>query len=637
MAQVTRNFAVKHQRGSVLIISLILLVAATVLTLTSVQSSIMHERMTANSYSKEAARLAAEAGAFRAREWINDLTLNEWNNWKANPAQALPWHTDPISVINDKKGIPLSSVAVPFMNDNSIFWIDPTELDFSNPEFAVIRVMGGVKPAVDAELQAVATISLRVSPPQSESSMDQAPFDKGLIGCEGIHINGGGRIDSFNSDLAGYGADFFDSDGTILQNSLRSNVTIGTIADGATATLDGGAQVYGSLAITGDLNIHNYTVHGNVHADGNVNADGNVKGDLAAVGNVTIGGASTQEGSVQSGGSVDVFGRLYGDLAAQGDIVFSGSSQAAGVDVQSGGNVAMTWNGNPPASVTAAGVINSPMAKPSSYVENAQVSDVTVAPILDPSDVCDSIGLVDETGNPGQRFNDAWNHPDMKELTQDYFNPAAQNPYEQFGIQPVHNGMELFGSGKAPTNEFTVGETGADTFLRVDTNLMASGTLSAINIEGNVTLVVDGNFNLGGSTQLNISNDATLTLLITGQTSLSAGTNLSSTGPFVRGDGESATPAVQIFSTYNSDGNAQPGVEVGGSNNAHIAVYAPYSAVNLVGSGDIFGSVRSRFLNVSGGGAIHFDEALARVKGGSGRDDGEPIAASVISWFETVH
>jgi len=194
--------------------------------------------------------------------------------------------------------------------------------------------------------------------------------------------------------------------------------------------------------------------------------------------------------------------------------------------------------------------------------------------------------------------------------------------------------MELFGSGNSA---IALGEPDTEAFLRVDANLSPASTLSDINIVGNVTLVVDGNYNLGDRTQLNTADNATLTLLVMGQTTLSAGANLTSSGSIVRGEGSSATPAVQIFSTFQSNNDSVTGMTVGGNADTHVAVYAPRAAVNVVGGGDIFGAVRSRLLNISGDGGIHFDEALANVTEGGGNGGGTPTPASVNSWFETIN
>ncbi|HEY8666794.1 MAG TPA: collagen-binding domain-containing protein [Tepidisphaeraceae bacterium] len=65
-----------------------------------------------------------------------------------------------------------------------------------------------------------------------------------------------------------------------------------------------------------------------------------------------------------------------------------------------------------------------------------------------------------------------------------------------------------------------------------------------------------------------------------------------------------------------SSGGALPGtVNVGSSADLYASIYAPQSAVTLSGSGDIYGSVLSKSIDMTGTSAIHYDTALSGSSG----------------------
>lgn len=250
---------------------------------------------------------------------------------------------------------------------------------------------------------------------------------------------------------------------------------------------------------------------------------------------------------------------------------------------------------------------------------------MTISSLINDGETCDQLELRDpETDSPGKMFEDAWSNPSTVQ--------ASEWLKNNCGIKCIDDKakkLTLTGTGSSTS---TIGVSGQPLMLRVDKQLTTSGNLAGIRIEGDVTLVVDGDFDLGNNTQLQIAKDASLTLLVTGKTTLSGGSNLLGESPsFVRGDGDSKKAAVQLFSSYKDANNNQPGVFVGGANKSHVAVYAPLTAVRVVGSGEIFGSLRGRYVDIRGSGDIHFDEALDAVTRGTSGGAGEASPAAFRS------
>jgi len=674
-----------NQRGSVLIVALILMIGATLLTIAEFKSSMMQEKMTSNQYAKENARLAAEQGAARARAWINGLSVVDWNTWMADPVNNPAWSSDPESVsvatavaasggkVVDKsngnstehgkgkglhaegmgtgkgeyKGIPSTGSGSSFLVGGGLYWIDPSEIkqDPSDSDYALLTVHGAIKDDTSDKLLAEAELIVRARKPTQSTGTP----NPGVYACNALSLSGSGKIDSFDSRLGAYGDFFTNDDGGQEQNSLRTNVTISTISDQATGALSGSSPIYGDLIFTGpQLGMSGGTpVYGDIYAEGNISMDGSIgdldgdgtrDGTIYARGDVNFGTASAVQ-DVQAGGDVSVSGTINGELAAGGNIALDSSSNTSAVSAV--GNITIGATGTPPSSATAGGTVSWPdwwqwdaekQALTSNYQSNAGPTAPNIPSVYDPSKVCDDQGARDANGNLGEMFTNAMSGASsMADVIPDTDDNPPNGP--DYGISGNKgNGYSLSGPGTTG-NALELGAADTATQIHVDSNLTTSGDLAAININGDVTLVVDGNFNLGDNTQLNIQDGASLTLYVTGKTTLSAGTNMTSSN-FIRTDADgNPTPAVKIISAYQSSDQNDTGVEISGANDTDAVIYAPYAATNIAASGDVSGSVHTKYLNISGAGGFHYDEALG-VLGGSG--GGNPTPGKLTGWFETL-
>jgi hypothetical protein len=72
-------------------------------------------------------------------------------------------------------------------------------------------------------------------------------------------------------------------------------------------------------------------------------------------------------------------------------------------------------------------------------------------------------------------------------------------------------------------------------------------------------------------------------------------------------------------------------VKLAGQSVLYAAIYAPKATATFTGQADIFGSVITRNITVTGQGSIHYDEALKNQGGGGGAVTGYRM----ISWKES--
>lgn len=155
-----------------------------------------------------------------------------------------------------------------------------------------------------------------------------------------------------------------------------------------------------------------------------------------------------------------------------------------------------------------------------------------------------------------------------------------------------------------------LGEAGRETSLRIDKDLKTNGRLERLVVDGTLNLFVDGDFDLGDNTALEISKDAVLNIYVSGKVKLSAGSKLAlGAEDFMRQDSAGIErPAVSIYSDYQGSGN---GVNISGGNTTYAAIYSPGSNVNIGGGGSLYGGLRARNVSMSGGSRLEHVVGLA--------------------------
>lgn len=148
-------------------------------------------------------------------------------------------------------------------------------------------------------------------------------------------------------------------------------------------------------------------------------------------------------------------------------------------------------------------------------------------------------------------------------------------------------------------------------------SLPAFQPVSLVNVAGgDVVLVIDGDFITGnGGNNINgsvvIDDDSSLTVFVGGKVSLGSNVKMPVTQTFSSSD----RPTFSIFSSYESDG---VGVNVDGGGRVVANIYAPYTKASINSGGNLFGSVRAKFVDVSGDGAIVYPSNSSPETGNGG-------------------
>jgi len=153
-----------------------------------------------------------------------------------------------------------------------------------------------------------------------------------------------------------------------------------------------------------------------------------------------------------------------------------------------------------------------------------------------------------------------------------------------------------------------------------------------------VTIYLSGDTSLNGS--IKVEDGASLTIIT--EDEINMGSNGTITNVLdLDGDGvyeTESTAAVNsnneistiIYSGYDSDSNSDYGISVAGGNDSAFTAYAPEASINVSGGGDIFGSLRSDYLNVTGGAGVHFDENISDTTVG---DADSTLTPEITRWF----
>lgn len=298
------------------------------------------------------------------------------------------------------------------------------------------------------------------------------------------------------------------------------------------------------------------------------------------------------------------------------NITLSGSAKITG-GVVAGNNIVVKGNPAPPDSLAAGGKFDFPDwwgKQNQEAIKDYQDSEDGYKFV----EKCDNLGVL-EKGDKEQSYFDA-------KASELYVVGAAEwlkkrgldHYYKQTGKTFTLTG----GSGNKNASTSYLGEPGSETSLRVDRDLQSAGRLQRLVVDGTVNLFVEGDFDLGGNTSLEISKGAMLNLYVSGKVVLSAGSELAlGAEDFMRPDSNGLIrPAVSIYSAYQQAGN---GVTIGGSNDTYAAIYVPGSDAVITGSGALYGGLRAQNIAISGAGSLEHEPELADYNGGGSGDSDE--------------
>lgn len=427
-----------------------------------------------------------------------------------------------------------------------------------------------------------------------------SPYTGAIIGCQALHVVGGGTIDSFDSRR-----------GIYQDGNIGSSAHVRTVEAGAMITLDGGTRIAGDVHSTGGVSvIQGAAVTGDINASGTVTLGSGgqtIGGNVRTTGDVNLTNTTTVRGSLSANGRVRFTNgaRIGGNASAGGDILFDHSN--ARVD----GNA------------TAGGIIREFDAHGRNHVGGATQPGAT--PVVNqpvPTEACDPLGIDDvmsafddipashaiRTGYP----RNSWTV--TPQAITHYDETWNVNAETQSGI--VAHQVELFGRDT--------------TLYKVDAIELGNGHIRVSG--GDVVIYVTGSANLGtgGGRGIVIDPGSSLTLLVEGRTHIASAVRMQNTLP-VNSQG---VPTFSIYSNVRQSalsGWPPDGVSVSGSAQLTAAIYAPYADVGITAGGGFYGAARGRTVRVTGGAGFHFDEALAEIDMGAGDSSSGEAGVRIIS------
>ena len=420
-------------------------------------------------------------------------------------------------------------------------------------------------------------------------------FNNAITTCDGATLGGAGKVDSYDGE--------YDANNP----GNKGDVTV-LNEDASGLNLTGGTEISGDVSINGDLSISNGFVYG----------DAQVSGDVT----VANSGAASVGGGIQATGDVSYSytGSSYitESISSNGDVSIGYSSFTG--DISYGGDDGGTLSSSRDTSTFSSTTENT-----SDHVNAVGTQE------------CDIIGLTDEFDN-----------------TVD-------------GIGSLANSQATSISFGWPTNEYIISDSGlraydktwnVDDWVDVDTQVETVDFLDeptsayildienfgdaslSLTVESgsDVTIYLSGDTSLNGS--IKVEDGASLTIIT--EDKINMGSNGTITNVLDSdNDGIYETVSTSsvnsnneistiIYSGYDSGSNSDYGVSVAGGNDSAFTAYAPEASINVSGGGDIFGSLRSDYLNITGGAGVHFDENISDTAIG---DANATSTLEIARWF----
>lgn len=426
-------------------------------------------------------------------------------------------------------------------------------------------------------------------------------FSTGIIGCEGVSVGSGGRIDSYDSNNGAY------------TDSLATNESgVTTIHQDADVTLNGGGTLWGSINATGHIDVSaGTTVYGDVHSNKSITINSGPR-------------RSSQD--IPAGFSKEI--TVGGDVLAVGDVNFQQNEiwgvirTEANLTIGIGGHTYVRNTDSNGFDVMYGGTLNSGSGTVSLHHQQDGIPytdprynsmpNVPSVPEVDPNNLpadhdssdpeknCDPIGISSVIGD----YADAA----ALDLTMLHGNTL----YE---ITPVKGEDETVWEnwmGDKPALQYPTTEilpTGESVPMYKFKNVNING--GGVKISGgDVFVMVDGDFTIGtsGSTVFEIEPGSSLTLYVTGKVMIKQ--------PLTLREGLSDTdrPAFAIYSSYAG----ADGVVIDATGTIYAAIYSPHTNANISASGGLMGALRAKTVDVTGSGGIHYDVRLGDIGNVSG-------------------
>lgn len=589
----------KQQQGAALVIVMALLSGALMLGMSGMQSALIDERLAGNYRASVQAQMTAEnttssladlQNSDRRNEYLSSLinsdefsTIGDIKNLRGSEVEALlrdgaldgffkqllPSNYDELSE-DDKNTIRNALV------ENFVLRFERLE----NNQIAISALDDGLRRNARGQSSLIYALG-------EDSSGSPMPFQSPIVGCEGVTSGGGSTISSYRSSEGSWSG----QPGSFAENDIP---LIRTTAEKANVVLGGNEQI-----------------HGGIHALGSVTLNGSSQVFGSILANQTI--------NLNAGG-----GRVRGNVESLRDIIFDSSTRVDGF-VRAMRHVRFqSWSASVGRGIYSGGNIISSRNPASDHIDESnranffQRSDVLVNKVEE--QLCDSLRFTDNTLNEEiTRYR--------SELTTigNITVGAYPNAEWRFTPQKIERYDQTWNVNRWVTHASPESNTlfGDQTAIYRMNTLNLTGSPSLTVSGGDVVIVVDGDFTMGGGGPgLVINPDSSLTVFVSGRIDFGSVLNM----PESNSINSRGKPTFSLFSGYNG---SDTGVNFSSSNRVVANVYAPYAHVSVNSGAGFFGSVKGRSVNVSGSGSIVYDELLVST---FGRPNSTPGAGGAGEW-----
>ena len=592
----------QQQKGAALFVVMALLSASTVVGMTAMQSSLVDERLAGNFRSSVQAQMTAENTLSSLVNPVNAANRNDFlGQLVANPQ--LLEETEGKLTGNAISQLLQAGTLDQFIEDLLPANFDELEEEEQRQLKEELLANLELQFELNAEEQTV-TITSRDRGLRNNASRDSsltysylisqstpAPFISAIIGCEGVRSDGGSTIGSYRSDEGRWSGE----PGTFAAQDIP---LVRSTQEGANIVLGGNERIHGGIE---------------------------------ARGMVTLNGSSQVFGSIKSNDSIYLNaggGRVRGDVSSLHDVVFGSSARVDG-KVTAFRDVRLNnWSASVGEGIYAGRNIISNRQPASDHIDQQNRGNFYAQSNVSLSEVeassCDELDFSTRSlAEEVLRY--------QNELTPQGDITVGSYPNVQWRFTPnvIQRYDETWNVKRwvdhaLPENNTSFGETSK--VYRVGNLRLTSSPLLRVS-GGDVVLVVDGDFTMGGGgAGLVIDSDSSLTVFVSGRIDFGSVLNM----PISNAVNQNGKPTFSLFSSYDGTGT---GVNFSSSNRVVANVYAPYTSVSINSGSGFFGSVRGKSVVVSGNGSIVYDERLAEVFGGEGTGAGnENIEWRLTNW-----
>lgn len=576
-----------HQRGVALVFVLMITTVAGLVVFTSLNNSATQERMAGNFQKNLNAELQAERATYESFNRLNAMV-------RENPMSTQ-------SELLAKAGFALDGSGARQFTSSAEWQGAHLTLESTGQRYDDAFAMRRAK------LRLVST----------SATSGGSPFPSGVIGCDGVGIDGSAAISSYSS----------------TGDPVIDPVVVKTVREGADIKLTGAPEIRGDVLSTGSIFLAtSKPVAGRLHANHHITLSSTsvISGTVKAVGDVTISNSAELQSELHTSGDITNTGasRLLGGVRSRGKLTVTNlMTSAKHGDFLAMGAIALpNWIAasltNQITSAVAISPVSAGQINANLYVEPVLALPVDQTNSADASEhLCDPLHIVSQVQQLDSELNGSL--PTL--------NVATGHDRYQFNER---QGQVMVGDWSLNLLPQT------REFLEVDRTIYALdvvnfGGSTILQIHGNITLYVRGNTRFSGASVLHITKGSSLTLISGGKVDMSAGlTIIDDEGNTPQGINADGYPVLAIYSGYQSQALADYGVRFqGGVEDAYAVIYAPEAHVEVGAALRLRGAFVGKTIQLTGDGHLLFDQALAHTEPGGGNTVAVPPRFVFEGWF----